>query len=157
MFLITATAMRNMTSSTDDFEVAWIITNPPFRRAEDLALKALERARVGVALFTRLQWLEGVGRYNRLFNEHPPTLVAIFSERVPLCMARWNPRGSTATAYCWLIWIKGRTPQPPFWIPPGQRKLCTKPDDIERFTASPVIKRIFPFARAASSPLIASH
>jgi hypothetical protein len=113
----------------------------PFRRAEDFARRALERARVGVALFTRLQWLETVGRYNRLFKDHPPTLIAIYAERVPSHMGRWEPKGSTATGYCWLIWIKGGAPQAPFWIPPGQRKLCARPDDVARFTAHPVVKR----------------
>jgi hypothetical protein len=143
--------MQYMTSSADEFEVTadWIITNPPFRRAEEFVLKALDRARVGVAVFTRLQWLETVGRYRRLFNEHPPTLVAIFAERVPLHMGRWEPKGSTATGYCWLVWIKGSSPQPPFWIPPGQRKLCARPDDIERFTKRPVVKRVSGIAQAS--------
>ena len=139
-----------MTSSPNRIELTadWIVTNPPFRRAEEFALKALDRARVGVALFTRLQWLETVGRYQRLFKDHPPTLIAIFAERVPLHMGRWEPRGSTATGYCWLIWVKGRAPQAPFWIPPGQRTLCARDDDIERFTASPVIKSASDVVRA---------
>jgi len=132
-----------MTSSTSDFGVVpdWIITNPPFRRAEEFTLRALERARVGVAMFTRLQWLESVGRYERLFKDRPPTLIAIFTERVPLHMGRWEPKGSTATGYCWLVCSKGRPPQAPFWIPAGQRKLCARPEDIERFTAHPVVKK----------------
>ena len=142
-----------MTSSTDQIEVDWIVTNPPFRRAEEFALKALDRARVGVALFTRLQWLETVGRYNRLFKNQPPTLIAIFAERCPLHMGRWLPNGSTATGYIWLVWVKGMAPRAPLWIPPGQRKLCARPDDVERFTASPVIKKNFAVARETSASL----
>jgi hypothetical protein len=131
-----------MTSSTDRIDVTadWIVTNPPFRRAEEFTLKALQRARVGVAMFVRIQWLESKGRYERIFKNHPPTLIAYFAERVPLHMGRWEPKGSTATGYCWLVWIKGRVPQPPFWIPPGQRKLCARPDDVARFTVHPVKK-----------------
>jgi hypothetical protein len=125
----------------DDFESTseWIITNPPFKeKAEQFALKAIERARVGAAIFARLQWLETIGRYERLFRDHPPTQIAFFCERVNLCMGRWAPDGGTATAYIWLVWIKGRAPRAPFWIPPGQRQALTRADDAERFTANPV-------------------
>ncbi len=120
----------------------WIITNPPFReRAEQFALRALDLAQVGVAIFARLQWLETIGRYERLFRDQPPTLIAFFCERVNLCMGRWEPDGGTATAYIWLVWIKGAKPRAPFWIPPGCRESLTRTDDAERFTAHPVIKR----------------
>lgn len=114
----------------------WIVTNPPFKDSLEFALQALELARVGVAFFIRTQWaIEGIERYERLFRDHPPTLFAPFVERVPLCKGKWDPDGSTATAYCWLVWVKGRDPMPPFWIPPGQRKALTRPDDRERFAA----------------------
>jgi hypothetical protein len=120
----------------------WIITNPPFGdKAEAFVLRALKLATVGVAMFVRLQWLEGIGRYRRIFRDHPPTLIAFFTERVNLCKGRWDPNGSTATAYIWLIWVKGMTSHASFWIPPGRREALTKPDDAERFTAHPVIKR----------------
>jgi hypothetical protein len=120
----------------------WIITNPPFKdKAEQFTLKALEQARVGVVIFTQLRWLETIRRYERLFRDHPPTQIALFCERVPLHVGCWKPDGSTATAYIWLVWIKGFAPRAPFWIPPDQRKLRSRPDDIDRFTASPVIKK----------------
>jgi hypothetical protein len=102
---------------------------------------ALERAKVGVAIFARLQWLETIGRYERLFKNQPPTLIAFFCERVALHMGEWKPDGGTATAYIWIVWIKDRTPQAPFWIPPGQREALTYADDAERFTAHPVIRK----------------
>jgi hypothetical protein len=119
----------------------WIITNPPFGdNSEKFVLRALDLARVGVAMFVRLQWLETNGRYERIFRNHPPTLIAFFAERVPLCKGRWNPEGDTATAYIWLTWVKGRAPRAPFWIPPDCRKALTKSDDVERFTQRPVKK-----------------
>lgn len=120
----------------------WIITNPPFGdKTEAFVLRAIERATVGVAMFVRLQWLEGIGRYERIFKDLPPTKIAFFAERVPLCKGRWDPDGTTATAYIWLVWRKPNFPLAPFWIPPGQREALTYPDDIERFTAHPVIKK----------------
>lgn len=129
----------------------WIITNPPFGdKAEQFALRALERAKVGVAIFARLQWLETIGRYERLFRDQPPTLISFFCERVALCMGRWDPEGGTATAYIWLVWVKGQAPRAPFWIPPGCKTDLTKPDDVERFTAHPVIKRSTAQAEAST-------
>jgi hypothetical protein len=115
----------------------WIITNPPFKDdlAERFTLQALDIARVGVAMFVRVQFLETVGRYENIFRNQPPTLIAFFAERVPLCRGKWDPDGQTATAYCWLVWLKDRAPMPPFWIPPGQRERLTRPDDRERFAA----------------------
>jgi len=119
----------------------WLVSNPPFEPALDFVLRAIATAGTGVAMFVRSQWaVEGVERYERLFRDNPPTLCAYFSERVNLCKGRWDPEGSTATAYCWLIWIKGAAPRPPMWIPPGRRIARTKPDDVQRFTAHPVLR-----------------
>lgn len=115
-------------------ECDWIITNPPFLPAEQFALRALEIATRGVALFTRSQWIESVGRYERLFSKHPPTVVAPFVERIPLHKGRWEPAGSTATAYCWVVWVKGETrPTRLAWIAPGCRRSLTRAGDVARF------------------------
>lgn len=121
----------------------WIVTNPPFGdKAVQFVKAALQLAAVGVAMFFRSQWaIEGIERYEQIFRDRPPTLCAFFVERVPLCKGRWEPDGTTATAYCWLVWIKDRSPQAPFWIPPDCRKTLTRPDDRERFTAHPVVKK----------------
>ncbi|BAL75976.1 hypothetical protein [Bradyrhizobium cosmicum] len=128
------------TSQTAD----WFITNPPFdEKAESFLTRMLALARVGVAMFVRLQWLEGEGRYERIYDPAmtPPTLVAFFSERIALCKGRWDPEGGTATAYVWMVWIKGRKPQAPFWIPPVVVDELTRTDDVERFTQHPVMRR----------------
>jgi hypothetical protein len=120
----------------------WWITNPPFGdKAIRFALRALKLARVGTAMFMRLQWLETIKRYELVFRDHPPTLISFFVERVNLCKGRWEPDGSTATAYCWLVWIHGETPRPPFWIPSGCREHLTRPDDAVRFTTHPVTRK----------------
>jgi hypothetical protein len=115
--------------------VEWIITNPPFGdRTTQFILRGFEIARVGMAMFTRTQWAtEGVRRYGQIFRDRPPTCFAPFVERVPLCKGRWDPDGSTATAYCWLVWVRGKKAMAPFYIPPGCRKALTRPTDRERF------------------------
>jgi hypothetical protein len=116
----------------------WIITNPPFGdKTVPFVLRALEYAKTGVAMFVRLQWLEGVERWETIFRDHPPTLVCPFAERVNLCKGRWDPDGTTATAYCWLVWVKNRAPAPAqmFWVPPGCREALTRPEDRARYAA----------------------
>jgi hypothetical protein len=112
--------------------VDWIITNPPFRLAEQFALRAFEIAREGVALFVRLAFLESIGRYEGLFSRHRPEWILQFSERVVLHKGRLAPEGSTATAYCWVIWLHPFNKPcrfdghhfPAFvWIPPCRARL----------------------------------
>lgn len=83
----------------------WIITNPPFGKAEDMVRLFLDHAQDGVALLLRTQFLEGQKRYD-LFAQFPPTLVAVFAGRVAMCEGGYDPKGSTATSYAWFIWRK---------------------------------------------------
>jgi len=110
--------------------VDWVITNPPFRLAEDFLTRALAIAREGVALLTRTVFIESVGRYDRIFNVNPPSCVAQYVERVPMVKGRLDPKASTATGYAWLIWDKkllsGETRLA--WIPPSRKKLERKGD-----------------------------
>lgn len=101
----------------------WIVTNPPFNLAEEFIVRALGVAEKGCAMLVRTAFLEGVGRYQRLFQLRPPTQVAFFSERVPMVKGRLDQKASTATSYSWLVWWKGIGPQPPMWIPPCRKTL----------------------------------
>jgi hypothetical protein len=62
----------------------WVITNPPFRLAEEFVLKSLGVVRNGVAILARTVFLESVGRHERIFSRNPPNIVAQFTERVPM-------------------------------------------------------------------------
>lgn len=101
----------------------WTITNPPFRLAEQFIARALETSLCGVAVIVRSAFLEGVGRYRGLFNVAPPTDILQFSERVVMHKGKLSAKGSTATAYCWLVWRKGETGTRFHWIGPCRRKL----------------------------------
>jgi hypothetical protein len=106
-----------------DAKISWVITNPPFRLAEQFIARALDIATIGVAVIVRTSFLEGVGRYENLFRHRPPTIVAQFSERVPMVKGRLTATGSTATSYCWLVWKQGETGTRLVWIPPCRKKL----------------------------------
>lgn len=109
----------------------WVITNPPFRLAEDFFLHAHEIARVGVALLVRTVFLESIGRHLRVFSKFAPTMVAQFSERVPMVKGRLDPKASTATGYAWIIWRKPLIPDTRLvWIPPC-RKVLERSMDYE--------------------------
>ncbi|ASP85026.1 methyltransferase [Sinorhizobium meliloti] len=101
----------------------WIISNPPFRLAEQFIARARDLATEGVAMIVRTSFLEGVGRYENLFSKNPPSIVAQFSERVPMVKGRLTATGSTATSYCWLVWLNGVTTTKLVWIPPCRKKL----------------------------------
>lgn len=112
--------------------VDWTITNPPFRLAEQFIDRALLSSTAGVAMIVRSAFLEGQGRYERLFNRVPPTDVLQFTERVVMHKGKLSPKGSTATAYCWLVWRvadkrdRGRTSL--HWIAPCRARL-ERPED----------------------------
>lgn len=112
----------------------WTITNPPFNLAEVFALRALDISTTGVALLVRSAWLEGHGRYRRLFANNPPTMVAQFVERVPMVQGRWDPGAKTATAYAWVVWSKPhRGVEPRFMHIPPCRVEMSRPYDFDVF------------------------
>jgi hypothetical protein len=104
--------------------VDWVITNPPFRLAEEFILRSLRVARRGVAILARTVFLESSGRYNAIFREHPPTKFAQFVERVPMIKGKLDRKATTATGYAWLVWEKETSGTPCLmWVPPCRKKL----------------------------------
>lgn len=114
-----------------DASYDWVITNPPFRLAEEFVLRSLQIARVGVAILARTVFLESAGRYKAIFQITPPTKFAQFVERVPMVKGRLDKTATTATGYCWLLWDKrsSRTAQLA-WVPPC-RKLLERHGDYD--------------------------
>lgn len=112
----------------------WVITNPPFNLAEAFALRGLEVAGAGVALLVRTAFLESAGRHERLFGPYPPNMILQFTERVPMVKGRLDPKASSATAYCWIVWLCGlegaEEPTEFWWIPPCRKRL-ERPGDYD--------------------------
>ena len=120
----------------------WIVTNPPFNAAADFVRAAWPRARRGIAMLCRLQWLEGVDRHQLLYEECPLSVLAPFAERVPMAKGKWDPKGSTATAYAWFIWLSpgmrlGRARPVIKPIAPGAKVRLHQAGDVARFCAPP--------------------
>jgi hypothetical protein len=107
----------------------WVITNPPFRLAEEFVMRALPIARAGIAILARTVFLESVGRYHGIFREAPPTKFAQFVERVPMVKGRLDGKATTATGYAWLVWEKRPAGLPRLmWVPPCRKGLERKSD-----------------------------
>lgn len=112
----------------------WVITNPPFRLAEEFIQRALPVARRGVAMLVRTVFIESVGRYNRIFSVNPPTKVAQFTERVPMVKGRVDRKASTATGYAWVVWEKAIDAPPQLvWVPPCRKSLENLEDYEDSF------------------------
>lgn len=127
----------------------WMITNPPFNKAAEFVRRGFEIANYGVAVLVRASWLEGNNRFNNLFKVNRPSIVAQFVERVPMLKGKCvshviDPktgklkRATTATAYCWVVWIDGyhSTARTDYeWIPPCRARLERPGDYQEVFAA----------------------
>lgn len=91
-----------------------IITNPPYKFAEEFVRKAIDVVEDGnkVAMFLRVLFLEGKSR-KKLFEELPPKYVYISSGRICCCkngdFSKENKKYAGALAYAWFIWEKGYT------------------------------------------------
>lgn len=113
-----------ITTPTEAGSVDWVITNPPFRLAEQFIQKSLVVARKGVAILARTVFIESVGRYRALYEFNPPSRFAQFTERVPMVKGRLDKKASTATGYAWLVWEHDRQGEPRLmWVPPCRKTL----------------------------------
>ena len=86
-----------------------IITNPPYKHAQQFIEHAMEISPVGtkVAMFLRLQFLESKAR-QEFFNKYPPVVFYVSRSRIP-CAKNGNFEniGRSAVPYAWFIWEKG--------------------------------------------------
>ncbi len=94
-------------------EVDAIITNPPYKQAQEFVEHAMDIIPTGgkVMMFLKVQFLEGKGR-KELFRKYPPVTVHISSSRL-LCAKNgvFDSTASSAVAYAWFVWENrgGRT------------------------------------------------
>lgn len=90
-----------------------IITNPPFKYAEQFICKAISLSRNKVAMLLRIQFLEGQAR-QKLFQLYPPRFVYVFSKRLH-CALNGNfetTASSNAICFAWFVWYKGYKGEP---------------------------------------------
>lgn len=100
---------------TKDFLFEWnewngdIVTNPPYRQAEQFVQKSLQIIPEGhkVAMLLRIQFLEGKSR-RELFRTAPPRIIYVSRSRIS-CWPGGDPNKQIGSAICyaWFIWTKG--------------------------------------------------
>lgn len=86
-----------------------IVTNPPYKYAQQFVEKALSIIPEGkkVAMFLKLQFLEGKAR-RALFRSTPPIRVWVSSSRLNCAKnGDFNANQGGALAYAWFVWGKG--------------------------------------------------
>ncbi len=96
-----------------------VITNPPFKHAEEFAIHALRVSRGKVAMLCRLAWLEGKAR-RRMFLETPIARVWVFSSRVPMLRGgeEMMKGGGGMIAFAWHVWDHQHKGPPTLgWLP----------------------------------------
>ena len=80
------------------------ITNPPYSFINDWIEHSLKITSNKVYIFGRIQTIETIGRYNRIFKNNPPLYICPFVKRI-----KCYPNGDmtdkgSAVCYAWFIW-----------------------------------------------------
>ena len=91
-----------------------IVTNPPYKYAQEFVEKALQIIPEGkkVCMFLKLTFLEGKAR-KQLFRVSPPKIVYVASGRLKCAMnGDFDSIGGSAAAYAWFVWEKGFKGEP---------------------------------------------
>lgn len=84
----------------------WCVTNPPFAHAGQMEQHALDHARIGVALFLRLSFLEVCQGREFLVAEPPQRVIS-------LPRIRFRGQGTDKVSCAWLVWSRERLSGPP--------------------------------------------
>ena len=93
-----------------------IITNPPYKYAQEFVEKAISVIPAGnkVAMFLKLQFMESKKRKN-LFINYPPKTIYVSSSRL-MCAKNGDfetmAASGSAVAYAWYVWEKGYVGDP---------------------------------------------
>lgn len=87
-----------------------ILTNPPYKYANEFILHALELLPVGgvCAMLLNICQLSGKQRYNKIFKQYPPMGVYVFIGRVQCAKnGEFCADVNGAINYAWFMWQKG--------------------------------------------------
>ncbi len=86
-----------------------VITNPPYKHAQEFVEKALKHVKVGgiVVMLLRLSFLESAKRYH-FFRDSGLKEIHVSSKRITMYPANGNvPKNSGTVAYAWFVWERG--------------------------------------------------
>lgn len=95
--------------NTEPYHNGDIITNPPYKYAQEFVAHALSKVDVGrkVCMFLKVLFLEGQKR-KELFTKYPPKIIYVSSSRINCAKnGDFKTYNSGAIAYSWFVWVKG--------------------------------------------------
>ena len=90
-------------------KVDWVITNPPYKYAKEFIDNSLKMTNKGVAMFLKIQFLEGQSR-KEWFKHTPLKYIYVFSKRqTPLYNGedinfKTGKKWSSTMCFAWFIW-----------------------------------------------------
>lgn len=89
---------------TSPYRSVNVITNPPFKLAEQFVKLSLERTTGKVALLCKLQFLEGAKR-KLMFETTPLKKVWVFSKRITMARnGEYEKYSSSMICFAWYVW-----------------------------------------------------
>ena len=101
---------------TSNMQAANIITNPPFKLAEEFIHHALKQTTGKVAMLCKLQFLEG-GKRKLMFESTPLKKVYVFSKRLTMTRNGEKMKNSGMIAFAWFVWDHSYSGDPTIsWI-----------------------------------------
>ena len=81
-----------------------IITNPPYSMINDWIVKSIKLATNKSYIFCRIQTIETINRYERIFKNNPPILICPFVKRINCYRNGDTSFKQSAVCYSWFIW-----------------------------------------------------
>jgi len=95
-----------------------LITNPPYKFANQFVVKCLDLEVPYFAMLLRLAFLEGKQRRETIYNRQAPARVHAFSERLTMWRGdEEQPEGTSGfIAFAWFVWEQGKTDTKLDWI-----------------------------------------
>lgn len=95
--------------NTEPYHNGDIVTNPPYKFAQEFVEQALRKVDTGrkVCLFLKVLFLETQKR-KQLFTKYPPKTIYISSSRINCAKnGDFKTYNQSAIAYAWFVWVKG--------------------------------------------------
>ena len=80
------------------------ITNPPFNRMNDWMEHSLKVTGNKAYIFGRIQTVESIGRWNRIFKYHKPLWICPFVKRIQCYKNDDLSEKGSPLCYAWFIW-----------------------------------------------------
>lgn len=105
-----------------NFQVANIITNPPYSILNKFMIHGVQLVRRKFCLLIRLSALSSQRRWRYIYKVYPPSRVHVFCERLTMYPYGIKAGGSGTTEYAWFVWDKKSSDVGQInWIEPGHR------------------------------------